>query len=285
MSNDADEAPQLTAEPGLAPPVNESGTGSPSGFRLLVAGALGCAAAFVLTYVIFVLTTFGQRLDNAGMADLANMDWYFLSDVDVKVVMAAGAVVVVAVGLLRRRFGLTAVTLAGYVAALGVTWVLYRFLVRPVTDAVDPFATENSFPSGHLVTAMAIVLAVAMVLPRAARLAWLVPGAALVVGYGYGVVELGWHRYSDVIGGCLLAAAVLLAAAAFVTWRQQASGAGQSSGPLAVAAFATPLVFVGAAFALAGLMGTASSLLAAISGLLAVGLAYGLLSRPTWVLN
>lgn len=277
MSSHAREAQKVTAESMPVPPANENHPESSSGLRLLIAGTLGCAAAFVLTYVVFVLPTFGQRLDNAGMADIANMDWYFLRDIDVKVEMAVGAVVIVAIAALRRRLLLGGVVLAGYVAALCVTWVLYRFLVRPETAAVDRFATGNSFPSGHLVTAMAIVVAVMLVLPRVGRLVWLLPGAALVAVYAYGVLELGWHRYSDVIGGCLLAMGALFAAAAVLAWRRQA-GARESGGP-AVVVFAVPLVFVAAAVALAGLMGTASSLLAAISGVLAVLFAYSLLSR------
>lgn len=250
---------------------------APAGFRFVGAAALGSGLAFVLTYVVFVLTTFGQRVDNAGMADLANMDWHFLSDVDEKVLMALGAVIVAVISVLRRRLVLGAVVLAGYVAALGGTWILYRLLVRPETAAVDRFATENSFPSGHLVTVMVIFLAVTLVLPRLGRVVWMLPGAALVAVYAAGVLELGWHRYSDVIGGCLLAMAVLFATAAVLAWRQQPAGT-ESRGP-ALAAFAAPLVFVAAAIAVAGLMDTANSLLAAISGVLAVGFGYVVLSR------
>jgi undecaprenyl-diphosphatase len=87
---------------------------------------------------------------------------------------------------------------------------------RPVL--ADPVATETSasFPSGHA-TASAIGVAVLLVLvlprlPPAGRVGAQAAGVGVVLLAGFDRVGLGVHYVSDVVGGWLLGAAVLVGA-------------------------------------------------------------------------
>jgi membrane-associated phospholipid phosphatase len=188
---------------------------------LLLAGALGCAAAFLLAYFIFVRTVSGQAAENGVVRSAqsgggSTSDWAaLLREGDNIAVLCVAAALLVAIALIRRRFALA---VAGS-AVLGGSLVgahmskMYVF-GRPALASGGAVAGHNSFPSGHVTAAMAVVLALTLVVPRRARLFVMVPGALGVAWVASATIALGWHRWSDTVGGCLLVAAVCCLVAA-----------------------------------------------------------------------
>jgi membrane-associated phospholipid phosphatase len=126
-------------------------------------------------------------------------------------------------------------------AAWAVTAMITGGVLGPVAKSVvdrsrpylaDPvaYAPGPAFPSGHALNATlgcgVILLVLLPVLPgrRVRALGWAL-AATVALGTSYTRVALGVHWLSDVLGGILLGAAVLLAtAAAFETWRARDAG-------------------------------------------------------------
>ncbi len=80
----------------------------------------------------------------------------------------------------------------------------------PLVDAVPPYETSFSFPSGHSLNALALSGIVVYVLVRRQRQAWLrtltvVLGAAFALTMGLTRVYLGHHWLTDVVVAWLLA--------------------------------------------------------------------------------
>lgn len=122
------------------------------------------------------------------------------------------AVVAIAVCLVRRspRPGLR-------VAAAAAAGVTVTLLVKVALARPDPHATGSghggSFPSGHTLGVVVCVgLALQLVRPGAGRWAWAAGGLAGTV-MGVGLVVIGAHWVTDVVGGLLLGMAVVSAAA------------------------------------------------------------------------
>lgn len=118
------------------------------------------------------------------------------------------AVVAAAVGLLRGLVAAAAVALsfAADLAALTIKVLTER--TRPETAATEHFfgADSFSFPSGHVVRAVALAaILVWLFAPSAARLR-LALAAAVVAGIvmGFARVSLGVHWPTDALGGLLL---------------------------------------------------------------------------------
>jgi undecaprenyl-diphosphatase len=128
-------------------------------------------------------------------------------------------VTTVAVGfaLLRRSFEplmLTGVTAAGSVAMTVIGKAAVARARPPIIDAVPPFESSFSFPSGHSLNAMALagVLAYLAVTQWAhgwARAAALATAGAFAVAMGLSRVYLGHHWFTDVLGAWALALAWL----------------------------------------------------------------------------
>ena len=120
-----------------------------------------------------------------------------------------GSALVLLACLVRRSLGPALLAAAAGVLSGSLTLVLKLLLARP-----DPhgalFGDGGSFPSGHTVTAaVAVGVAVMVCRPSGRRLRWLLPGlvAALI---GVCLVLQGAHWATDVLGGALIAAFVLL---------------------------------------------------------------------------
>ncbi|MDT7728403.1 MAG: hypothetical protein QOI21_4979 [Actinomycetota bacterium] len=257
-----------------------------SAVQLSLAGALGFGTAFLLSYFIFVRTTGGQAAENgvvrsaqSGLASTS--DWATpLRDGDKIAVLCGAAVLLLAIALLRRRFALAVAGSAVLGGSLLIAHVLKMYVFdRPPLTGSGSVATHNSFPSGHVTAAMAIVLALALVVPRRVRPYVVVPGALGVAWVAAATIALGWHRLSDTVGGILLAAAIccLVAAALHASNRERGGRAGRIP---VIAALILPSALVCALFAA---LRTATSdtaqlvgavILAATSCLVVVLLAY-----------
>ncbi|MBM0275565.1 phosphatase PAP2 family protein [Micromonospora tarensis] len=231
----------------------------PLRLRLLAAALCGLLG-LTLTAAVFVRTQVGQRLDGVLLPRAERGGGYEQQTVLVgpaKTVLAAfrrptliaallGAVLLV--GVLRRR------SVAGVV---GVGMVLCTVLVAGALKAAMPrpdlriesSTTHNSFPSGHVAAATALLLAFMLVLPGWARRWLAVPGAAGVSVIAAATMIAGWHRFSDALGGVLLGVTVFCLAAAALPdrpgGRAATGGSGGGSRNRRLAEAGTGLVVLG----------------------------------------
>ncbi|MFG1642982.1 phosphatase PAP2 family protein [Amycolatopsis sp. NPDC049252] len=193
---------------------------------VLVAGAAGFALAFVAAYLLFVRTEAGRGVENgvvhSAQSAGATVAWAApLRDLDLVVALGGVAVLLVVISLVRRRFALGVTALVLLAAPLVVAQLLKLYVLdRPLTGDRFGVASHNSFPSGHVSAAMAVLVALAIVLPRRFRPQVLLAGGLGVAWVSAAAVALGWHRLSDTVGGCLLVAAVTCAGAAVVSARR-----------------------------------------------------------------
>ena len=84
--------------------------------------------------------------------------------------------------------------------------------VAPHLDVV----TSMSYPSGHAVNAVAILLLAAALIPKRNRRAWVAGAALLALMIGLSRVMLNVHWTSDVVGGWLFGLAFALFGIGFV---------------------------------------------------------------------
>ncbi|MEU7611639.1 phosphatase PAP2 family protein [Micromonospora sp. NPDC049204] len=230
-----------TPGPQPARPLPHARAAVPPGLRLLAASLCGLLA-LTLTAAVFVRTYPGQWWDGALLPRAERGGGYEQQTVLVgpaKSVLAAfgsptllaallGAVLVV--GALRRRLAAGVVGVGLVLCAVVVAGVVKSALPRPDLQ-IESSTTHNSFPSGHVAAATALLLAFMLVLPGWARRWLVVPGAAGVAVIASATMIAGWHRFSDALGGVLLGVALFcLAAAALVAWRGDQGADGRPEG-------------------------------------------------------
>jgi membrane-associated phospholipid phosphatase len=217
----------LTDAPSAARPAGPAlVTRAASRTAVLAASAAGFALAFVAAYLLFVRTEAGRGVENGVVRSAQSagttVDWAdLLRQADLVVVLGGVAVLIAAISVVRRRLALGVMALVLLAAPLVVAQLLKLYVLeRPSTGDRFGVAAHNSFPSGHVSAAMAVLVALAVVLPRRFRLPALVTGGIGVAWVSAAAVALGWHRLSDTVGGCLLVAAVTCAGAAVVSARR-----------------------------------------------------------------
>ncbi|MEO5705163.1 MAG: phosphatase PAP2 family protein [Candidatus Limnocylindrales bacterium] len=172
--------------------------------------AVGAGVLFWVVYAGFVLTEFGQRVENLGLAGAALRDdleraetLARLSQISV-LSFGAAILVVLLIAALRRRLGLGAVAIATMVGATVIAEVLKDVLPRPPLVTGPTWLLRNTFPSGTAAVAASIAIGAILVAPDRLR-AWVVPlAAAFVAIIGQSTQVAGWHRLSGAIGGVLL---------------------------------------------------------------------------------
>ncbi|MGK5739193.1 phosphatase PAP2 family protein [Micromonospora sp. URMC 103] len=219
--------PSLTRQPVAGPPPARrlplSHRGAPPG--QLLAAALGSLLALGLTCGAFLWTRTGQWLDGLLLPRAERGGSYEQRTVllgPAKAVLALfGSPLVLAlllggvllVGLLRRRPAAGVAGVGLVLTTVAVAGVAKSLLPRPEFPLGDGSA-HNSFPSGHVSAAAALLLAFLLVLPGRPRRWLAVPGAAGVSVVAAATMIAGWHRFSDALGGVLLAVALFCLAAA-----------------------------------------------------------------------
>ncbi|MFF0225843.1 phosphatase PAP2 family protein [Streptomyces sp. NPDC004629] len=183
--------------------------------RLQVAVAVA-SVLVVAVYLAFVGTATGQRWENAVLAGRLQDETLAAAheadrNLDAVTTSSLGAAVAVlaVMGLVRRRYALTAVAVSTVGVSLLSAEVLKRYvLCRPDLVGAPGSLLRNSFPSGHTTIAMSVMFGLLIVVPL--RLRGVAVGlcslwATFVGAY---TVAAGWHRPSDTIGADLLVLAV-----------------------------------------------------------------------------
>lgn len=196
--------------------------GSKRRLAALWALALVCAGGLIATYLVFVRTYHGQKLDQGAFEGRAlaggrarEAGAHLLTTISATT-LALALLVLVAQALVRRRLALSFIAGTVIVGSLVTTETLkHGVLMRP--DLLAGSLYENTFPSGHVTVAFSVGVAAVLVVPTSLR-RW-TAGLAVLYGtaIGIAVIASGWHRPSDVAGAYLVvigwAAAVVAAAA------------------------------------------------------------------------
>lgn len=181
----------------------------------LVAAALS-AALCALAYVLAVGTSAGRAIDDAGLLKhdeaLALPRVHDATETIVHTIdrgsLAILGIALVAVAMARGR---TRTALAALISIAGAN--LTTQALKRILGSTDPLGGdalrvfEGSFPSGHATVAMSLALALLLVVPRPWRLAAALAGIGYTAAIGVGMLALGWHFPSDVVGGYLVATA------------------------------------------------------------------------------
>jgi hypothetical protein len=262
---------------------------------MLTGGA--CAALLVAVYLLAVWTAAGQRFEDAVLkaAELTAGGTAGARATDLldrlTVPSIAGVVVVVlAVGLVRRKPFLGFLGAGVVLASIATTMAIRMSLLRPVLLHHGTRREDQSFPSGHVAVAMSVMCALVLVAPYRFRGAVVFLTSLWAVSIEVAAVTASWHRPSDTIGSDLIvvfygsAAIALLArrgwvrAAALPTATGRAArgvlvGAYGGSALLAVTVAAVagtsggPVLTAGRAIALSGSTAVALTLLTLLRGI------------------
>ncbi|MEU6167987.1 phosphatase PAP2 family protein [Streptomyces tanashiensis] len=176
---------------------------------------LGAVLLLTVVYAGLVLTATGRRWGDAAVTgrradsaavrvlrehpSLAGLTTFSL---------ILGCVLLLAVGLIRKRYALTGAAAGAVVTALAVTGLLQRYAPRPRTVDTAGALVPSGFPSAQTTLALGIALGLVLVVPY--RLRALVVGAATLWAAAVGAytIAAGQHRPGDVIAAALVALAV-----------------------------------------------------------------------------
>ncbi|WP_432753735.1 phosphatase PAP2 family protein [Streptomyces sp. JL2001] len=184
--------------------------------KRMQAAFLGSVGLLAVVYAALVLTATGQRWENAALAGRVTdetlaaahqtnpaLRYVTLSS------LAVALVVLTLIGVLRRRYALTAVALATVTGSLLLAELLQEFVLgRPDLVGAPPHLVDNTFPSGHTTIAMSVMFGLLVVVPF--RMRGLAAGLCALWATAVGAYTLaaGWHRPGDAIGADLLVLAV-----------------------------------------------------------------------------
>ncbi|WP_203705813.1 phosphatase PAP2 family protein [Asanoa iriomotensis] len=200
---------------------------SSSAGRLLAAAA-ACAVAFGVAWLLFVRTAPGQWIDGVL---LPRAQWgggyvqetillgpasLVLKRFGNPLLLGLVMVAIIAVGALTRRIWAALAAVAVFACSAGAAGFVKQFLDRPELGVASS-TTHNSFPSGHVAAAAALLLGILLVAPPRLRWWLAVPGTTGVSVIGAATMILGWHRFSDVVGSLLLVGTIFCLAAAALT--------------------------------------------------------------------
>ena len=198
--------------------------------RLVAITLIGLAAALLVALIVFARGRTGavHRLDVAVADDLNGYVsrhptevtvWKVVSDIGGPLTWRVLAVVAAIALWLRRRRRDAVIVAAAMVAAAVLSGVVKTVVDRhrPVVPTPVDHVGGASFPSGHALTSFtALGLLVLLTWPyvaRRTRIALTALAALLVAAIGFSRLILGVHYLTDVVGGWLIGALLLAAAA------------------------------------------------------------------------
>lgn len=177
-------------------------------------GCLGAVLLLTVVYAGLVLTATGRRWGDAALtgrrADAAAVtvlrEHPSLAGL-ATLSLVLGCALLLAVGLIRKRYAVTGIAAGAVVTALALTGLLQRYAPRPrLADTGGLMST--GFPSAQTTLALGLAFGLALVVPY--RLRSVAVGAATLwaVAVGAYTVAAGQHRPGDVIAAALVVLAV-----------------------------------------------------------------------------
>jgi membrane-associated phospholipid phosphatase len=171
---------------------------------------LGCLLATAVVWVVAFHTAAGARLDSTvldGFTGLRGSRLEPLAAVAVALAdplpVAAMALAIVTIAAARRRPRHVIVAAVVLVGA-NVTTELLKPLATVARPAEAPPLAPlvDAWPSGHMTAAMTVALCLVLVVPTRWRPSAAAAGGLFAVAEGYGLLVMGWHYPSDVLGAC-----------------------------------------------------------------------------------
>ncbi|WP_366782250.1 phosphatase PAP2 family protein [Williamsia sp.] len=183
---------------------------------LRLAGSVVLLAAMTVVYLLTVWTTRGQTVDQRVYLEMYGADTWrdllhhlgFEQVTDPRLWLVTAVAVIVLGVAARRRWSILALLVlpaAGVVIARAL-----RTVILPRPELIDiVLAAFNTFPSGHTAAAFGCVAAAIRAAPRQVAPVIAVVGAMWVTVVGQGLMEVGAHRPSDVIGSLFMVGALL----------------------------------------------------------------------------
>lgn len=203
-------------------PSQHSPAGTSRGRRTWSSTALWAAwsqvVALGVLYYVCVRTATGQRHENRlhaeALAERGTLTGWAARAFDLVEGLQPrhlllGAVVLVALGLLRGRPGRAVHGIAVAAGTLGLTELLKLGLLERPELGQSYGASSNSLPSGHTAAVLGLALGMLVAAPRWLRLPVALAGAVAAGAVGAFVVADGWHRVSDVLASALVGSIVL----------------------------------------------------------------------------
>jgi membrane-associated phospholipid phosphatase len=180
-----------------------------------------CAALLATVYLLAVWTSPGQRFEDAVLraADLSAGTTEQGRAIDTLDSITAPSVIavvilVLGIGLLRRKLSLGFLAVAVIAASVITAELLQRSVLRPVLLHHGYRREDQSFPSGHAAVAMSVMCALVMVVPYRFRGPVVFLTSLWAASVGVATVMAGWHRPSDTIGADLIVVSYACAAVA-----------------------------------------------------------------------
>ncbi|MER5739531.1 phosphatase PAP2 family protein [Streptomyces sp. NPDC002262] len=176
---------------------------------------LGAVLLLTLAYAGLVLTATGRRWGDAAVtgrrADTrvaAFLRDHPSLDGAVTLSLVLACVLLVGLGLLRKRYALTGAAAGAVAVSLAAAGLLQRYAPRPRPADGAGALVPSGFPSATATLAFGVALGLVLVVPRRSR--ELAVGAATLwaVVLGAYAIAAGDHRPGDVIAAALLALAV-----------------------------------------------------------------------------
>lgn len=160
---------------------------------------IAMAVCLVVLAGLGLYTPLGQSLDTVMMAAIASLEMPQFATITASIpLLVVLAALVATIAIVRRRYALAFRALVVIAGANGTTQLLKLLLIRPYFGV--GFDLENSFPSGHATFAASLGIALIVVAPAGWRLAAAFVSTLWIASMGFTVVQLGWHRPSDVLG-------------------------------------------------------------------------------------
>jgi membrane-associated phospholipid phosphatase len=176
--------------------------------------AAACAAGALLVWIATFHVLLAARMDEAtlrGFMGLRGPRTERLAEITSSLAdprpFAALTVALVCLALARGR-PRHALTVAIVLAGANVTTQLLKpALAHPRLETLTlPNGIEvASWPSGHTTAAMSLALCLVLVSPSRLRPLAATVGGVFAVAVVYGILLLGWHYPSDILGGFLVA--------------------------------------------------------------------------------
>ena len=177
-----------------------------------------------LTYLLFVRSAVGQKVDNAALIGRGVVPEEFVADAwtildTISVVgLALATLAIVTVAALRGRWWQAAGAGVVILGANLTTQVLkHVVLTRPDLTA-QTIKDFNTFPSGHATVAISVAAALLLVVTARQRALVAVPAMVYATAVGVATVTAGWHRPSDAIGAWFVVGAWTAAVAGLLMW-------------------------------------------------------------------
>jgi membrane-associated phospholipid phosphatase len=146
------------------------------------------------------------------------------------------SVSLVAGGLIARRPRAAAAALVTMLGAGVTTQVLKPLLAFQRDYPPDHFMGPVAYPSGHTTAVMSLALALIIVSPPRLRTLAAAAGGLLTVATVFGILVLGGHYPSDILGGLLVATAWACVASALLRLELAPSLSGAALGAFVLAA-------------------------------------------------